>query len=101
MARDAFVALSLANLCYLPIWAELLTGSRYHYFMDHAPSRVSYPAILLNTVLLAAVFLFLGRLARRSERGKTFAGAGFLFVVIVALNGGRRLVAIVTPEQFS
>jgi len=95
-------ALSLANLCYLPIWAELLTGSRYHYFMDHAPSRMSYPAILLNTILLASVFLILGRLARRflSERGKYLANYGFLFVVIVALNGARRLVAIVPAEQF-
>ncbi len=103
MLRDAIIALSLANLCFFSVWGELLPGSPVHYFMESPPSRSAFMAVFLNVLLLALGFWSASNLAKRfaSERQRGFAQLAFLGVVVVALNGVRRSVAIVPAGEMS
>src|ERR1035437_7736516 len=69
--RHAFlVALSFANLCYLRVWAEILTYRPYDTYLMTAPPRpVEYLALVANVVLAAAVLTGLSKLARRAMAG--------------------------------
>src|ERR1039458_3761138 len=69
--RHAFlVALSFANLCYLRVWAEILTYRPYDTYLMTAPPRpVEYLAVVANVVLVAAVLTGLSKLARRGPPG--------------------------------
>ncbi len=65
--RDALIALSLANLCYLRVWTEILTYQRVNtYLMDLPPGPAAMLAAMTNVVLLAAVLWLAVTLVRRS-----------------------------------
>jgi hypothetical protein len=55
--RHAFlVALSFANICYLRVWAEVLTYSPSDtYLMTTPPRPVEYLAVVANVLLAAAM----------------------------------------------
>ncbi|MEX2182036.1 MAG: sulfatase-like hydrolase/transferase [Gemmatimonadaceae bacterium] len=85
-ARDVAIALSLANICYLRIWAEILAvTSTEAYFLSVANSDVL--AVVLNVLLLAAAFLGATAIARRfGRRGRIAIIAGFVTVLAAQLN---------------
>ncbi len=107
MFRDLAIALSLANLCFFRAWGELLEP--YNYYFMKTPPFINFAAIILNVLLLAAVFWIGLNFARRSDRWYAMGIArwAFLVVLIVPLNGIRQvlppvanLIAIVGKNGF-
>ncbi len=95
--RHAFlVALSFANLCYLRVWAEILTYRPYDTYLMTAPPRpVEYLAVGANVVLVAVVLTGLSKLARRVLPGKQFRLAEMAVVVgmCIPLNALRSVLS--------
>ena len=94
--RDAAVALSLANFCYLRVWSELLTYSRGDtYLMKMPPGPAALSAVMANVLILAALLWTLATAARKllSPAGFGWAEAGFLVFLIVPLNALRAVAA--------
>ncbi len=91
MVRDLVIALSLANLFFFVVWAELLPGAPAHYFMQGPPPRVAFTAACVNVLLATIAFWCTVRLVRRVDHPvSTLLGeVGFLAVVVVILNGLR------------
>jgi hypothetical protein len=86
-ARDVALALSLANLAYLRLWLEILgVTTTEAYFLDVA--NVDVLALVVNVVLLAALFLGGVTVARRlGVHGRRVMIAGFVAVLLLRLNG--------------
>ena len=86
-AKDIAIALSLANLCYIRIWAEILAvTSTEAYFLHVANSDVL--AVVVNVVLLAGVFVVATALARGFGRaGEIAIITGLVLVLAAQLNG--------------
>jgi hypothetical protein len=71
--RDLFIALSLANLCYLRVWSELLTYTRSDtYLMKMPPAPAHYLAVMLNVLLVAGALGAAVTLARRKASKSGF-----------------------------
>lgn len=90
MARDLIKALSLANLCFIITWNELLNSPirRFNTCL----------AIIINVVLLGALFWIGVTLARRSGNVLAMRLVRFFFplVVLLPLNG---LTLILLPRE--
>ncbi len=86
--KDAGIALSLANLCFFSVWAQLLPGAYGHYFLKSPPTVAVHAAVLLDVLALAAILWCSMRLARRSGRAAvlTAARCAFLLILLVVLN---------------
>ena len=93
--RDLAAALSLANLCYLRVWSELLTYTRSDtYLMKAPPGPAAYLAVMCNVLLLGGCLWALAIMARRWLPRTLRAGEiGFLILLIVPLNGLRSVLA--------
>lgn len=91
--RDVAIALSLANLCYVRVWAELFVAStREAYFMS--VGNVDFLAAAINVLLLAAVFLVAVAIARGFGRpGRVAIIAGFFGLLVFEASG-------IGPELF-
>ena len=99
MLKDFLISLSLANLCFLHVWEQLLTRDEMNYFMVYPPSSAAYFAVLLNVLLLAGVFWLIRSLARLflSEQWRGFASVlVFLVVGNFVLYSMQRTASIVT-----
>jgi Sulfatase len=93
--RDALIALSLANVCYLRVWTELLTYQRVNtYLMDLPPGPPAMLAAMANVVLLGAVLWLAVTLVRRSGSPRlwTFTECTFLLFLALPLNGLRAVM---------
>ena len=90
MLKDLTRALSLANLCYIVTWNELL----------NSPIRRSNNglAIVMNVLALGAVFWLSITLARRSAHALPLRLARFFFplVLLIPIKG---LIRILLPKQ--
>jgi hypothetical protein len=106
MRKRGLLALSLANLCFLPVWEKLLTQSPASYFMELPPPPAAFVAVLLNVLVLATVFLLVGTAVSkfRSARWRESVGGAATFVIaIVAIVDGvrrSRLVPSLSYFQF-
>lgn len=101
MARDFAIALSLANLLFFVVWADLLPGSPAHYFIRFPPPRAAYAAAAVNVLVAATALFAAGRLVRRMRRPLVtrLAEVGFLLLVLTAANGLRlRVPALASPD---
>jgi sulfatase-like protein len=94
--RDLAVALSLANLCYLRVWSELLTYTRANtYLMKTPPVPAEYAAAMTNVLLAGALFWGLTTMTRRflPKGAFGFVEMGFLVTLAVPLNALRSVLA--------
>jgi hypothetical protein len=94
--RDLFIALSLANLCYLRVWSELLTYTRSDtYLMKLPPAPAAYLAVMLNVLLVAGALWAAVTLARRKASKNAFRWVEvvFLLFLIVPLNAVRAVLS--------
>ena len=66
MWRELVPALSIANLCYIEVWASLLHPA-YHFFRKSPPSPGSIAAALLGVLLLTVLFWAALAVSRRSS----------------------------------
>jgi len=84
--RRLAAAFSLASLCYLRVWSELLHRTpRAQFYAEAPPQPVQYAAVLLGVVVLTAIFWMLIRLAQRHARGWLGRAAGVLLALAVLL----------------
>ena len=95
MFRDAAIALSLANLCFVKVWSKLLSSAN-SYFGEFP---IVYASIILDVLLLAALFWAAITFARRSGNALTMTLArwAFLLALLTALNGILTLVITFSP----
>lgn len=94
--RDLAIALSLANLCYLRVWSELLTYSRSDtYLMKSPPGPAALAGVMANVLILAGLLWGLARFARRrlSRSGFRWVEMGFLGLLVLPGNAGRAVAA--------
>lgn len=102
MLRRALIALSLANLCFIPAWREVLDpGPLFHcYHTKLCPVGATLVGVTLDALLLAALFFLGFELARRRRHplARRAAYAAFLLTLLVPLNGLRvQSPALLTP----
>jgi len=93
--RDLLIALSLANLCYLRIWSELLTYTRADtYLMKLPPPPVEYAAAMGNVLLVGFLLWIAASVARRALPKAAFGWreAAFLLLLLVPLNALRTVL---------
>jgi hypothetical protein len=85
--RDVLIALSLANICYLRLWGEILAISTPDaYFLQITNGDVL--ALILNVFLLAGLMLAATSIARRfGDRGRKLIIFGFVATLLAQLNG--------------
>ncbi|HEY3278983.1 MAG TPA: sulfatase-like hydrolase/transferase [Gemmatimonadales bacterium] len=83
--RDLVVGVSLANLCFIGVWDEVLTVNANSYLRD--VSAASVWAVILDTLLLGVALAGAMTLVRRthSPRLLTFAKAAFLLVLFLPI----------------
>ena len=103
MLRRALVALSLANLCFIPAWREVLDpGPLFHcYHTKICPVGATILGVTFDVLLLAVLFFVGFELARRSRHPLALkaAYAAFLLAAIFPLNGLRiQFPALMTPR---
>lgn len=84
---DYAVALSLAHLCLIRVWLELLAVSGPNaYYLD--VSNVDFLAAGTNTVLLTSLFLLATYVARgRGIAGRAALAWGFLALIFAQVSG--------------
>ena len=55
--RDALAALSLANFCFIRVWAGLLSYTKEQtFFFEQLPGPAQYTATAIDVLLLTAIF---------------------------------------------
>jgi hypothetical protein len=94
--HDLAIALSLANLCYLRVWSELLTYRREDtYLMTAPPGAAEFGAVMVNVLLLALLLWGLVTLARNrlSPWAFRWVQAAFLVFLVMPLNALREVAA--------
>lgn len=84
--RDLLVGLSLANLCFLRLWGEVLAVSGPDAYFSTL-SNADIVALMANVLLLAGCFVAGAAIARRFGRaGRVLMVAGFVLVFVALLN---------------
>ena len=94
--RDLAIAFSLANLCYLRVWSELLSYTRADaYLMKTPPVPSEYAAVMMNVLLAGGLFWGLATPARRffSKQAFGFVEIGFLVTLVIPINAARSVLA--------
>jgi Sulfatase len=94
--RDLAIALSLANICYLRVWSELLTYRRADtYLMEAPPGPAAFMAAMAGVVLMAGLLWSLAVWARATLSKPAFGVAeiGFLVFLVVPLNAIRAVLS--------
>ncbi|MGH7569965.1 MAG: hypothetical protein ACREL9_13520, partial [Gemmatimonadales bacterium] len=81
--RDLAVGVSLANLCFIGVWDELLTVGGNGYLRD--VSATSVVAVLLDVLLLGAAFAGAVTLARRAESPYPLRAVKAAFLLVALL----------------
>ena len=107
MRRDVATAASLATLWFIGAWSDLIP---FLYISDRYPIGAlpcwnDFLAVVLNVVLLSAVFVAAARLARSVPRWRSLAGWALLASLAVPANALRnhfntppeRLLALLGP----
>lgn len=84
--RDVAVGLSLSNLLHLRLWGEVLAVTTPGAFYSNTDNS-DIVAVMVNVVLLAALFVGMNAFARRfGATGRRVAMAGFVFVIAMQFN---------------
>src|SRR5262245_21198709 len=95
MVRDFLIAASLANLCLIHVWAEILTpiDASSRFSMRLPPASPDFLALVANEILLSLLLWCVIRVARgllrHSQRFYPVLGAGLFAMLLVPANGVR------------
>ncbi|HZS48816.1 MAG TPA: sulfatase-like hydrolase/transferase [Blastocatellia bacterium] len=89
MRRDLMIAVSLANLCFMKVWGNILAEPGFVVTLPYIPRR--YEAYIINVILLASIFLAGITIVRRSGKPwlQKVAKCLFFAVLIIPLNAIR------------
>ncbi|HEV2911824.1 MAG TPA: sulfatase-like hydrolase/transferase [Pyrinomonadaceae bacterium] len=93
MLKRALIAISLANLCFIPAWRDVLDPG-FDFFCYHTrtcPIGSQLTAITLNTLLLALVFFIAALVVQRLQHPvlRRVAQLVFLLIILIPLNSVR------------
>lgn len=84
--RDFLIAVSLSNLCFSWAWQTLANPLHYSYYYIKGPRSVTEPiALLLDELIVAAIFWVSIQLARRSGYRLPMLGARWIFLLLLAV----------------
>jgi hypothetical protein len=90
MLRDIVIALSLSNLCFVSAWRALLSPKTadYYYYWKSYTGLIEFAALVIDVLLLAALFLLAITIIRRSGSAllMKLARWAFLLLLIIPLN---------------
>ncbi|HYM06951.1 MAG TPA: sulfatase-like hydrolase/transferase, partial [Terriglobales bacterium] len=97
--RDLACALSLANLSFLRVWAELLDDDRTYTFWLKTPATPAhFAALMINILILSALIFVAFRLGRRSGKAvRKLIPILFLIVLAILVNNLQELIA--SPDR--
>jgi hypothetical protein len=87
MRRDLILALSLANLCYMPAWSKLIAHDPLGEILRYDLSQ--YQGLLISVLLLGAALWSAMTLVRWSQKAGVMRLAewAFLLILIVPISG--------------
>jgi hypothetical protein len=101
MLKDMAIGLSLANLCFLRVWSEILTYTgAYTYWMKVPPTPAELSAAIFDVILLGC-FLGLGvhfLRARFGEAAMKWVRRLFLVSLVIPINAIRAVVSQAVPD---
>lgn len=99
MWKEIAIGLSLANLCYLRVWSELLTYTPAQTYEMRLPPRPhEYLAVALNVALWGIVFgILAAKLRLAGPATRRAAQWLFLLALVVPLNALRSVLASRLP----
>jgi hypothetical protein len=86
MLRDAVIALSLSNLCFITSWRLLLIPASfdYYYHQRTLPPKVEYFTLILVVILLGLIFFIGIRVIRKTENLRLRALGRIVFILILS-----------------
>lgn len=88
--RTAAIALSLANLAFVPVWLELLfRDDKSAYYLKRLPGSVDFFAAVFVVLALAAILYGLAVFASRSKVGRVLWTIAFVAALAIPLNALR------------
>ena len=89
--REPAIAFSLANLCYFPVWREILPGAPLLYFLRDAPTHATLLTAIAGVFILSLLF-WGAALSARHAGGVWVQAVRLLFMAVVlsALNSFRK-----------
>src|SRR3954467_15170130 len=90
--RRFLIALSLTNLMFLRIWKELLNGKLADY--SRVPPTGLIGGLMLNIILLAAIFWIAVELAERSRSPLLRAAVRWIFFVVALMTASFNKLAV-------
>jgi hypothetical protein len=92
LLKDLAIALSLANLCFFAIWAELLPGSATYYYMKAPPAPINFIVAMGGVLLLGGVIWAIMVVARRvmGPRAVVWGCWSTAVILVVQINVMRR-----------
>src|SRR6478672_2191558 len=96
MWRDLAIGLSLANICFLRVWSDMLTYSQTATFwMKHPPTPSEFIAAILNVLIIGCVLGLGVNYLRRtlSKNAMLWVRRAFLVSLAVPLNAIRTVLA--------
>jgi hypothetical protein len=91
-AKDYLVALSLANLCFIRVWPDLLNSLWADtYYLKREPYLTDAGTVVLSVLIIATLFYVAVSLARRARHAALLDVTRWIFLVVllVPLNGIR------------
>lgn len=82
------IALSLSNLCFFSVWHYVIFPPLKGYHISSPPSRISLIAILINVLILAALFLTFHTATQRSAKPLliNITRGSFLLTLLLVLH---------------
>ena len=84
--RDLLIAISLSNLCFLWAWETLANPAYYSFYFIKGSGSITEPiALVLDVLILAALFGGLVQLARRSKYRLPLIMARWIFLLLLAV----------------
>ena len=93
MGRRLLIVLSLANLMFLRMWRELLNGKLAYY--SKVPPNGLLGGLMLNILLVAALFWIAAELAERSRSPVLRGVVRWIFFVVVLLTASCNKLAVI------
>lgn len=98
LGKDFLIGISLANLCFLRLWSELLgVKASDEYSMRLPPRPVDLEAAMLNVCLLGGLLCLAATIARRSARGRSLLKWGLTAFLVFPLNAVRVTLTTLFP----
>ena len=102
IAKDLLASAALGFVFFIRVWNALLRENYYQFFAQVQRNRYDYGAILLNTLLLGALFFCVASVirARRPVWLHDWAAVALILCLAPLVDFGRRVGSVRAPYLF-